>query len=134
MAPLILILFLKSLKVLKEIKNYYYQIKIVLNNNLIIEIPAFLDTGNKLKDPITNKYIILVNKKVLKGKFNIRSPMYVFYNTISNHGVLECFKPQKIYINNQELSNYLIGLVDKSFKLNGIECLLNYHVWEDLND
>ena len=60
--------------------------------------------------------------------------MYVPYNTIGSHGLLTCIKPKELFINNQKLDNYLVGLSDNSLKLNGIDCLLNYQVWEDLND
>ncbi len=133
LVPLILYLYLRSIKALKEIHNYYYRISITINN-VTFNLNAFLDTGNKLKDPITNKPIILINKKLLKGKINIRSPMYIPYHTINNHALLECLKPEKILINNQELKNYLIGLSNNSFKLNGIECLLNYQILEDIHD
>lgn len=131
-APLILYVFLKSIKALKEIKNYYYKVKIIFSNNYEITLSAFLDTGNKLIDPITNKPIILINKKKIKGKIPIRSPMYVPFNSLNHHGLLECIKPKYLSINDKELKNYLIGLSDTSFKLNGIECLLNYKVLEDI--
>lgn len=133
-APLILYVFIKSLKALKEIKNYYYQVKIIFSNNYELITSGFLDTGNKLKDPITNKPIILINKKVIKGKIQIRSPMYVPYNSLNYHGLLECIKPKYLEINDKEIKNYLIGLSNHSFKLNGIECLLNYQILEDIND
>ena len=131
-SPLILYVFIKSIKALKEIKNYYYKIKIVFENGKDLELTSFLDTGNKLIDPITNKPIILINKKLLKGSINIRSPMYIPYNTINHHGLLECVKPSYIEIENKKLKNYLIGLSEESFKLNGIDCLLNYKILEDL--
>lgn len=133
-APLILYVFIKSLKALKEIKNYYYKVKIIFMNNYEYHTIGFLDTGNKLKDPITDKPIILINKKQVKGKIPIRSPMYVPYNTVNNHSLLECFKVKHIYINDCEIKNYLIGLSETSFHLNGAECLLNYQILEDMND
>ena len=134
LAPSILYVFTKSIKALKEIKNYYYKVKIIFNNGFNLYITGFLDTGNKLVDPVTNKPIILINKKIIKGKINIRSPMYVPYNSLNNHGLLECIKPKNVYINDKEIKNYLIGLSNESFKLNGIECLLNYNILEDIND
>ena len=116
-APLILYVFLKSLRVLKEVKNYYYKVSIKFNNNYVLNVTGFLDTGNKLKDPITNKPIILVNRKILKGKFNIRSPMYVPYNSLNNHGLLECVKPSYILINDKELQNYLFQFLPEQVLL-----------------
>ncbi len=131
-APIILYVFIKSMKVLKEIKNYYYKVKIVFRDTYELNMTGFLDTGNKLFDPITKKPIILINKKKMKGCIQIRSPMYVPYNALNHHGLLECIKPEYIMINDKKLTNYLIGLSEESFKLNGIDCLLNYKIWEDI--
>lgn len=132
LAPSILYVFIKSIKALREVKNYYYQVKIVFSNNYELKITGFLDSGNKLKDPVTGKSIILINKKIIKGKVPIRSPMYIPFNSLNNHSLLECIKPKLIEINQKEIKNYLIGLSNSSFKLNGIECLLNYKVLEDI--
>lgn len=132
-APFSLFIFIKSIKVLKEIKNYYYKVNIIFDDDSLV-LTGFLDTGNKLRDPITNKPIILINRKSLKGDFKIRSPMYVPYNSLNNHGLLEVIKPNKIVINNFVLNNYLVGLSDTNFKLNGIDCLLNYKILEDIHD
>jgi len=132
LAPLILYIFTKSIKALKEIKNYYYKVKIIFFNNYELTLTGFLDTGNKLKDPVTNKPIILISKKKVKGLVPIRSPMYVPYNSLNHHGLLECLKPKYLSINDIELKNYLIGFSEESFKLNGIDCLLNYNILEDL--
>ena len=131
-APIILYIFIKSIKALKEIKNYYYKVSIVFNNDYELKVTGFLDTGNKLVDPITNKPIILINKKKIKGYINIRSPMYVPYNYLNHHGLLECVKPKGVYVNDKLLKNYLIGLSEESFKLNGVDCLLNYKILEDI--
>ena len=78
------------------------------------------------------KAIILLNKKKIKGNINIRSPMYVPYNSLNHHGLIECIKPKYIIVNDKKLVNYLIGLSEESFKLNGIDCLLNYKILEDI--
>lgn len=132
LSPIILYVFVKSIKALKEVKNYYYKVKVIFSNNYEITLSGFLDTGNKLKDPITNKPIILINKKKVKGKVPIRSPMYVPFNSLNHHGLLECLKPKYLSINDKEIKNYLIGFSEESFKLNGIDCLLNYKILEDI--
>lgn len=131
-APIILYIFIKSISVLKEIKNYYYKVSIIFADNYILNITGFLDTGNKLIDPLTKKPIILINKKKIKGSINIRSPMYIPYNALNHHGLLECIKPKYILIDNKKLTNYLIGLSEESFKLNGVDCLLNYKILEEI--
>ena len=104
----------------------------MFKNNKSVILNSFLDTGNKLKDPITKKGIILINKEVIKGKYNIRSPMYVPFNTLNNHGLLKCFKPKYIIIDNKIYDNYLIGLSDNKINIDGVDCLLNYKLMEEL--
>ena len=58
--------------------------------------------------------------------------MYVPYNSLNHHGLIECIKPKYIIVNDKKLVNYLIGLSEESFKLNGIDCLLNYKILEDI--
>ena len=89
-------------------------------------------TYDYFKDPITNKGIILVEKEMLKGKYNIRSPMYVPFNSLNNHGLLKCFKPKYIIIENKIYTDYLIGVSDRKFNIDGISCILNYKLMEEL--
>ena len=130
-APLILCLYIKEQKKLKKIVNYYKKVIITLKNNKIIELNGFVDSGNKLKDPITNKYIILINKKTLKGIYNIRSPMYVPIKTVNGSSLLECISIKNIVVDEKEYNNYLLGLSDTFVGFDGIECLLNYQLLEE---
>jgi len=130
-APLILYLYIKEQKELKKIVNYYKKVVIILKNNKVIELNGFIDSGNKLKDPITNKYIILINKKRLKGIYNIRSPMYVPIKTVNRTSLLECISIKNIIIDNKSYSKYLLGLSDTFNGFEGVDCLLNYHLLEE---
>jgi len=130
-APLILYLYIKEQKELKKIVNYYKKVVIILKNNKVIELNGFIDSGNKLKDPITNKYIILINKKRLNGIYNIRSPMYVPIKTVNRTSLLECISIKNIIIDNKSYSKYLLGLSDTFNGFEGVDCLLNYHLLEE---
>jgi len=130
-APIILYLYIKEQKKLKKIVNYYKKVLITLKNNKILELNGFIDSGNKLKDPITNKYIILINKKRLKGIYNIRSPMYVPIKTVNSTSLLECISIKNIKIDNKIYNNYLLGISDTFNGFEGVDCLLNYHLLEE---
>ena len=130
-APLILYLYINEQKKLKEIVNYYKKVIITFKNNKTLSLNGFIDSGNKLKDPITGKYIILVNKKTLKGIYNIRSPMYVPIKTINNKSLLPCVSIKNIIIDNKTYNNYLLGISDTFNGFDNINCLLNYHLLED---
>ena len=60
--PFVLFGFVNQNKKFKKNYSLYYQVKIIFTNLKEINLSAFLDTGNKLIDPITNKPIILVEK------------------------------------------------------------------------
>ena len=130
-APVILYLYFKEQKNLKKIVNFYKKVIITLKNNQIIELNGFIDSGNKLKDPITNKYIILINKRQLKGIYNIRSPMYVPIKTVNKNSLLECISIKNIIIDNKIYTDYLLGLSDTFNGFDGVDCLLNYHLLEE---
>lgn len=125
LSPIILLIYYKQSKELKMNYNYYYEISICFNNNKIIKTNAFLDTGNRLKDPYSHKPIILLSKKLLDNNINIRSPILVPYNTLNHHSLLPCIKPKYIIINNQKLDKYLIGISEEEFGFDGINCILN---------
>ncbi len=130
-SPFILYVYLKEQKKLKEIVNYHKNVTITLKNNRTLNLKGFIDSGNTLKDPITHKYIILINKNKLKGIYNIRSPMYVPINTVSSHSLLECISIKNIQIDNKVYTNYLLGLSSEFTGKDETDCLLNYHILEE---
>ncbi len=129
-SPLILGAYLRELKKIKKLYNYTYQVKIVFKNQKVITCQGFLDSGNKLKDPVTHKYIILVEPGIMpRGKL---IPMYVPFKTVAEEGLLECFAINYIEINDHKYHNYLIGLAPEKFNMSGINCLLNNKLLEEL--
>ncbi len=132
LGPLILYLYIKEERKLKEVVNLYRKVTIFFNNNKCINLNGFIDSGNRLVDPVTKKYIVLVNKKVIDGIYNIRSPMYVVISSVNKTSLLTCIKIKKIVIDNITYNNYLLGIIDNSFN-SDYDCLLNYHLLEDNN-
>ena len=128
-APIILGVYIYTSKKMKSTYNQYYHIEIVFDD-IHIKALSLLDTGNHLIDPITKKGVIIVNKKVLKDVYNIRSPVFVIYKTIREEGLMRCFKPSYILLNNKKIYNYLIGESLTKFA-DGVDCLLNVKLMED---
>ena len=110
-----------------------YPLTIYFNNKRKLSLTGFVDTGNKLRDPITKKWVILVNKKLLKGVVRIRTPIYVPYHSLNNKGLVECIKPEKMVIEGREYTNFLIGLMDSKIMINSSDCILNLEILEELN-
>ena len=111
-APISTYLFLKSMQIIKNNYSNYYLVDIYFKDKPMITINTFLDTGNNLKDPYTRKPIILVKKDIID--IINEKILLVPYNTIDNHGMITCFKPEKIYIHKVGFrKKLLIGLIDK---------------------
>ena len=129
-SPLIIYIYIKENKLLKNIYGNYYKVKIVFNKNKELNLNGYLDTGNNLQDPISHKMIILVNRKLVENIINIKNPIYVPYKSINHEGLLECLKAQEIYVNKTLIKNTLIGLSNQAFALDDITCLLNNKIRE----
>lgn len=125
LTPTLLYYYVKESKKLKLNYSKYYQVDIILESSLI-NLTAFLDTGNKLICPITKKPIILVEKNLIKEP-NLKI-MYVPYNSLNNHNILKCIKPKYILINGEKVKNVLIGLSEDKFNIPGVNCILNERV------
>lgn len=127
--PIILFIYYKSNKKLKNTYSDYYKIKIVFDN-IEYNLVSFYDNGNILKDPISRKSIIIVENNRLEKIYNIRSPVYVPVITVKGTHLMKCFKPSYIILNDKKIYNYLIG--ESSIKFSdGVECLLNKSLKED---
>lgn len=132
LAPIILGAYIIQIKKLKTKQNLYYKVDVLLKNNKKLELNGYLDTANKLVDPITGKKIIIVESGAINKRF-IRSPIYVPYKAINYNGLLKCFSPKLIIINDNKYNNYLLGIYEGKFNIEGINCILNYKLMEDLN-
>ena len=116
-------IYVKSLKKIKLDNSNYYKIDIYLKDKPKITIMSFLDTGNKLIDPYSNKPIILISKKIIN--IDNEKKLLVPYNTIDSNGLLECFSPEKIYIHKIGYrKKLLIGVIDE-IGIEGADCILN---------
>ena len=127
--PIILFIYYKSNKKLKNTYSDYYKIKIVFDN-IEYNLVSFYDNGNILKDPVSRKSIIIVGNNRLEKIYNIRSPVYVPVITVKGTHLMKCFKPSYIILNDKKIYNYLIGESSINFS-DGVECLLNKSLKED---
>lgn len=126
----IYIIYIKSFKRLRNNYSNYYNGSLYINDNKI-NVNAFLDTGNKLIDPISKRNIILINKELLKD-ININNILFVPFNSLNNHGLLECIKGGRLVIDNKEYDNFLIGISNNNFFMDGIDCIINENIMEGL--
>ena len=121
--PLILNIYKYFTYHLKTIINTHRRVTIYLNNGKVLFLNGFIDTGNSLIDPYTNKKVIIINKYVYENYY------LVPYKTVDNESLLKCFKPNRVYIEGiGERHDVVVGVVKKKF--NGYDCLLNYELME----
>ena len=128
LSPIITYIYIKSIDKIKINSSNYYHVDIYLKDKPKITVNAFLDTGNKLTDPYTKKSIIIISKNKIIGKLN--NPLLVPYNTIDNHGLLECYPVEKIYIDKVGYkTKVLIAPIDE-IGIEGADCILNQKLLE----
>ena len=122
-------LYIKQLNKFKNNYANYYKVDIYYHKK-IISLIGYMDTGNKLYDNYKNRPIILIDKKM---KYNDEEIIYVPYVSLNEESVLKCLKIDKIIINNHVFKNYLVGLSNKKFQIDGINCILHSKMKGELN-
>ena len=122
-------LFLKIYKYfvfnLKSILRFKYKVTVYLNSGKVLFLNGYMDSGNNLIEPYSNRKVIIINKKIDENFY------LVPYKTINSYSLLKCFNPRKVYIEGiGERNDISIGVINKKF--NGYNCLLNYKIMEDI--
>ena len=109
---------------IKKLINTRYNVTIYLNNGEILNLRGYMDTGNTLIEPYSNKKVIIINKNVNENYY------LVPYKTIDNSSLIKCFNPKRVYIDGLgERKDISIGIINKKF--DGYDCLLNYKIMEE---
>lgn len=110
---------------LRSIFSLKYKVNIYLNNGKILYLNGYMDTGNTLVDPNSNKKVIIINKYIDEEFF------LVPYETINSRSLIKCFKPKKVYIDGLgERNDIVVGVINKKFY--GYNCLLNKLLKENI--
>ena len=130
-SPIILYIYIKESKNLKLNYSNYYLVELYITDTLVLKLNAYLDTGNKLVDPYKKRNIILVDKKKLIFDINEFKMVLVPYKTVNYEGILNCFKAKKLIINGKKHTNFLVGIMDKSFNIDGVDCIINNKILEE---
>lgn len=134
----------KLVKSKLSVKDMFCDVKI-FNNGKERKIKAMIDTGNFLKDPITNSPVIVIEKrkleellpeeilentnKIINGKIEITDNRYIsklrilpFSSLGNQNGLLLGFKAERVEtkINNDYISrdDVIIGIYDKKLSAN----------------
>ena len=129
-SPIILLLYLKAMKKYKQDNTLNYKVDVYIRNK-VINLNGFMDTGNTLIDPYSNKKIIIVYKKRLENIVNDSNYFLVPIESVNNRYLLKCIKVDKVYIEGLGIrKDVVIGISNDKIKRNGIDCILNYLLLE----
>lgn len=92
---------------------------------------AFLDTGNRLREPFSNMPVILLKKSKANHLLGNSKTRFVPVSTVNNSSLLVAFKPEKIILKsskNQEIiTNAYVALCDDVGD-KGFTAILNYDI------
>ena len=126
-SPLILFIFISNNIKNKRFNYNKYSVLITYGRD-VFKSYGLVDTGNCLVDPYKRRGVIIVNYpfKIPKNK-----RILVPYCVINGNGLLDCFVPDKVIINDKECSNYIVG-VSNEISLGGTNCILPNSVLEDI--
>lgn len=121
----------------KEIENFCFEVKLE-NEGKKCACKGFLDTGNLLSDPLTNRPVSLISYKLFNKLFNVelsdiltnnldtknlKFAHYINLGTVSSSGKVLAFEIDKIVIGDKALEKPILALCLKNFK--SYEMILN---------
>ena len=124
-SPIILYLYSIQLKKLKTNYSNYYNVEIYFKGKKYKYI-GYLDTGNILKDSLTGKNVILIDKRKLL--FNIKEFRIIPYMGLNGTNMIKVIKIDKLIINDKEY-DVLLGIMD-SIRIDGVDIILNRNILE----
>ncbi len=99
------------------------------NNGTSVDLLAFLDTGNKLREPFSNAPVIIVDSSKISA--DGKNTRLVPVSTVKGVGFLTAFKPDKIILKSTKgeevIENAYIALSD-DVKDEKYSAILNYDI------
>lgn len=125
-SPIILYLYIIQIRKFKNNYSNYYKVEIYYNGKKYKYI-GYLDTGNTLKDSLTGKSVILIDKRKLL--FDIKEFRIIPYMGLNGTSMIKVIKIDKLLFNKREY-NVLLGIMD-SIQLDGVDIILNRYLLED---
>ncbi len=130
-SPIILYVYTKEMKKLKEKNSLNYKVDIYVDKE-IIRLNGFMDTGNTLVEPYKHRKVVIVNSKEIEKHINEKNFLLVPYESIGEKGMIKCIRVDKIFIEGIGIKrDVVIGLSKDKIKKNGIQCILNYLLMEE---
>lgn len=128
LTPILIYIYLKGLKDIKENYHNYYNICIYIKDK-VIKSTSYLDTGNKLVSPYSKEPVILLHNK--SPIFENMNYTLIPYNTIDNIGFIKGYKADKVHIAGiGDKYKVVIGLVENKINIDGVDSILGINLLE----
>lgn len=119
-SPIIITLYIKSIREYKSKLECLHDV-ILIEGEHTYKMSGYLDTGNKLIDPITKLPVIMINEDL---NINAKKTFFVPYKVINNESILKCIKVDKVIVDGRCI-NVLLGLCEKSIFTEDTDVILN---------
>lgn len=101
--------------------------KVLLLSCLCQPYHGKVDTGNSVVEPFSQIPVIIVEKSVF-GKNEIPTTRIIPYKALGNHGILNGFKPDKVFISKKEIKkNIYIGIYNGNIDTN-VKAIINSEI------
>lgn len=126
-SPIIIYLYIKEQKIIRNKYNNYYKVTIYINDNEIV-CTGYIDSGNTLT--YKSKPVILIDKR--KVIFLNEGYRVIPYKVVNKIMMLKIYKCDKVIINNNVFKNIYLGISDNDFNIDGVDVLLNNKLMEDI--
>lgn len=122
-SPIILYTYIKMIHNRYNV-NLRRSVSIFINNKEI-KLNGFIDTGNNLRNPYNNDYVMITSNKVIKEYIEKSSYVLIPFKSIDSEGFLKTKKFKKVIIDGKIYSNISIAYLDDVIKIDGIDIILN---------
>ncbi len=102
-------------------------------NGRYITFCSKIDSGCNLKEPFSGEYVIIVEKVLLDNYEPDKSKIRLIpFESLGGKGILKGFKPEKIIINGQNISNNIYLGVCENILKGDIKSLIPFEITKDI--
>ncbi|MEG0021453.1 MAG: sigma-E processing peptidase SpoIIGA [Bacilli bacterium] len=122
--PFISLLAMYLLTSFKNKENIIYYYTTIYISGTVIKLKGLMDTGNSLE--YLNIPVLIISKKQIPKNVELKKPIYIPYQTITEKGILKGFIPDKVVINNKTIKKVIIAVTEEN-----VELILNPKIMEE---
>lgn len=130
-SPMIIYCYVKQGIYLKNNYSNYYKVTLKLDDEKTLLCNGFLDSGNHLEDPYFHQPVILIDHRKFIYDINEFKMILIPMKTAAGSSLLPCIRIAEVEIENVGIRrNILLGVMDGTIEIDGIDVLLHTKVME----